>query len=88
MDTTYPTRLTITKLPGNTLVLKQLDGDDYFVSAPRVIVIGVSQLTNILKFLVMNDMFDHRILEGLIEEYKTDYGKAKNKENNSNTTIG
>jgi hypothetical protein len=90
MDTTSQARLNITKLHNSILVLKQLDGQDFFVAAPNSIVIPISKLTLILHFLVKNNMINHEILEGILEEYHSDTGKGNfsSKENSSDIGIG
>ena len=66
------TKLTVTKIPKlNTLVIKQLEGHDFFRSSADVIVIPVSSLSFILKFLVDNNFVSHRVLEGILEEYNS-----------------
>lgn len=74
MEPTYPTRLKITKLPNNIFVMKQLDGNDYFIASNSTLVISQRNLTNILNFLVCNNLLDHHILEGILEEHNS-YGK-------------
>ena len=63
-------KLTVTKIPKlNTLVIKQVDGRDFFISAPNVLVISISSLAFLLKFLVDNEFLSYRVLEGVLEEY-------------------
>lgn len=63
-------KLTVTKIPKlNTLVIKQVDGRDFFIAAPNVLVISVSSLSFLLKFLVDNEFLSYRVLEGVLEEY-------------------
>jgi hypothetical protein len=63
------TRLVVTKLPLlNTLVLRELDGKDYFIAASNSIIITPQSLATILKFLVINNFLDIKVLEGVIQE--------------------
>lgn len=65
------TRLNIFKIDNlNTLVIKQLDGKGFFLTAPDSIIITVSSLSFILKFLLANNMISTKLLEGILEEAK------------------
>lgn len=63
-------RLTVTKLPHiNTIVIKQ-KGRRFFISTQDSVVIDVAGLSFLIKFLVVNNIISHRILEGILEEYR------------------
>ena len=63
-------KLTVTKIPHlNTLVIKQR-GKKFFISTQDSIVIDVVGLSFIIKFLVMNNIISHKILEGILDEYR------------------
>lgn len=69
-DIKIPLSLTVTKIPNlNTLVIKQV-GMRFFISTRNSVIIDVPGLAFLIKFLVMNNFFSYRILEGIIEEYK------------------
>lgn len=64
-------RLSVTKIPHlNTIVIRQR-GKNFFISAQDSIVIDIPGLAFIIKFLVMNDIISYRILEGIIDEYRS-----------------
>jgi hypothetical protein len=61
--------LTVTKIPHlNTIVLRQQNGH-FFVATKDSFVIDVYGLSFIIKFLIMNNIISHRILEGILDEY-------------------
>jgi len=63
-------RLTVTKLPHlNTLVIKQT-GRRFFISTSNSIVIDIVGLSFLIKFLIVNKIISHRILEGILDEYR------------------
>lgn len=91
MENTSQTRLKISRILKSTLVLKQLDGNDFFIATSKAIVISIQKLVIILHFLVLNDILDHQILEGLLEEYhssRSNYGKTTSSQDNNSITIG
>ena len=93
MENISPTRLKVTKLLNSILVLKQTDGSEFFTASSNSIVIGIRNLSSILHFLIMNDIIDHQIIEGILEEYHStpkgvSNGKTVNKENTNDITIG
>jgi hypothetical protein len=61
----------------NTLIIKQFEGHDFFISSKDHIVIPIPSLVFILKFLIENEYMSYKTLEGLLEEYHSDIGKAK-----------
>lgn len=64
-------KLTVTKIPNmNTLVIKQI-GSKFFVSTTNSIVIDIPGLAFLIKFLVMNKIISHKILEGILDEYRS-----------------
>lgn len=67
----YDSKLTVTKIPYlNTIVIKQT-GKKFFVSTQDSVVIDVPGLSFILKFLVMNNILSYRVLEGILDEYRS-----------------
>lgn len=63
------TRLTVTKIPHlNTLVIKQ-KGIPFFISTKDSVVIDIVGLSFIIKFLVINNIISHKILEGILDEF-------------------
>jgi hypothetical protein len=63
-------KLLITKLPKfNTIVIRQ-KGGKFFLSAQDCIIIDIPGLSFILKYLVMNDIMNVKVLEGIIDEYR------------------
>lgn len=70
-DDKHLSTLTVTKIPHlNTLVIKQKEGK-FFISTRDSIVIDVPGLAFIIKFLVMNGMVSHKVLEGILDEYRS-----------------
>lgn len=64
-------KLTVTKIPHlNTLVIKQV-GKKFFISTVDSIVIDVPGLAFLIKFLVMNKIISHKVLEGILDEYRS-----------------
>jgi hypothetical protein len=62
--------LKITRLPHiDTIVIKQR-GRRFFISTKDSIVIDSNGLEIIIRFLVMNNMIDHKILERILDEYR------------------
>lgn len=53
----------------NTLVLKQSQNNSFFITSQNGIVISISSLMFIIKFLIMNNIIDYKVLEGILEEY-------------------
>jgi hypothetical protein len=65
-------KLKITRLPKtNTLIIKQEDGNDFFVGSRNCLVINIPSYVFILNFLVKNEIIDHQVLEGIMEDYHT-----------------
>jgi hypothetical protein len=63
-------KLTITRIPRfNTIVIKQ-EGGKLFLASKDSIIIDISGLAIILKFLVMNKIMSPKVLEGIIDEYR------------------
>jgi len=66
-------KLTISKIPNlNSFVLRQSDGNDFFIATPNNIIFSKVSFAFILKFLVENKYLDHQLLEGILEEYHSD----------------
>ena len=68
-------RVRVTRLPKlNTLVIKQYGGR-FFISAQDSIVIDISGLSMLLKFLVFGNFLSYRVLEGILDEYYREKGR-------------
>jgi hypothetical protein len=71
-------KLKVTKIPNlNTIVIRQEEDRDFFITSSDSIVISVSSLMFILHFLVMNGYISQKTLEGILEEYYTDKGRER-----------
>ena len=67
-------KLTVTRIPNmNTIVIKQIDTKDFFITSRDSIVIGIDSFAFILDFLVKNDFISHKLLEGILEERENIY---------------
>lgn len=55
----------------NTLVIKQEEGHEFFISAPDSIIISVSSLAFLLKFLAENNYISVKVLEGIVEDVRS-----------------
>ena len=67
-------KLTVTRIPNmNTIVIKQIDSKDFFITSRDSIVIGIDSFAFILDFLVKNDFISHKLLEGILEERENIY---------------
>jgi hypothetical protein len=67
--------LKVSRIPKlSTLVLRQDMERSFFVASPTSIVIGISTLAFILKFLIDNDYISYKVLEGVLEEYHSNKG--------------
>lgn len=63
------TRLSITPIPYlGTIVIRQIDGKDFFISTKDSVIISIPSLVFIIKFLIVNKLMDKKVLEGLLEE--------------------
>ena len=67
------TRLEISKLKGvNVIVIKRTQGNEFFMTTPDSIIIGMSEFAMLLNYLVKSDIVSYKILEGILEEYHSD----------------
>jgi len=67
--------LKVIKLPGQMpLVIKQGEGSNFFITSKDSIIISVSGLAVIVKFLVNNGIMSPKVLEGILEEFYSDTG--------------
>lgn len=57
--------------PLNTIVIRQEGGHDFFIAAPDSIIISISSLSFLLKFLTENDYMSIKVLEGIIQEVRS-----------------
>jgi hypothetical protein len=57
------TKLTVTKVLKDTLVIRQFEGKDCFIATVDSIVISIGSLANILHFLVMNEYLSPKVLD-------------------------
>ncbi len=63
------TKITVTKLPNNsTLIIRQHGDRGMFVSSDNVIVIEISTLAFLIKFLISNKFMSKKVLEGILSE--------------------
>lgn len=66
-------KIQVSKIPRvNTLVIKQTEGQDFFVASKNIIVLPVESLAHLLSFLVIHNYISPRVLEGVLEEYNTE----------------
>jgi hypothetical protein len=64
------TSIKITKIPHlDTIIIKQRGGR-FFISTKNSIVIDVTGLYIIIRFLVMNHMIDPEVIERILDDYK------------------
>lgn len=62
--------LKITKLGKfGILILKQSDKGAFFTASPLSVVISTQGLLFIIRFLIINNLIDVKIIEGILEEY-------------------
>lgn len=65
-------KIKVVKLaPLNTIVIRQEEGHDFFISAPDSIIISVSSLAFLLKFLAENNYISVKTLEGIVEDVRS-----------------
>lgn len=65
-------KIWVSRIPKiNTLVIKQTDGQDFFVASKNIIVLPVDSLSHLLSFLVSNGYISAKLLEGILEEHNT-----------------
>jgi hypothetical protein len=70
-----PTKLTVQKIEHlNTIVLRQVGGNGFFIAADNSIIISVKTLAYILQFLINNEYLSFRVLEGILEEFHSSKG--------------
>lgn len=55
----------------NTIVIKQTGDKRFFVATPDSIVIDIFGLSSILKFLLVSKMLSPKVLEGILEEFRS-----------------
>lgn len=67
------TRLTISKIDQlNTLVIRQTDGRQFFIATDDSIVMSITTLAFILKFLVQNNLMSKKVLEGILQDVENE----------------
>ena len=67
------TRLEISKLKGvNVIVIKRTQGNEFFITTPDSIIMGISEFSTLLNYLVKSKILSHKILEGILEEFYSD----------------
>jgi len=60
----------VNRLEGvNSLVFRQDEGDRFFIATNTRVIISISTLAAILKFLVFNEYISIKILEEILSEY-------------------
>lgn len=63
------TSIEVTRLPkSNILILKQRGGRDFFISSDNVIVVSITALSAIIKYLVQSGKLSKKVLEGILAE--------------------
>jgi hypothetical protein len=63
-------KLRVFRIPNmNIIVIKQVEGEKFFISTKDSIVIDIFGLSSILKFLLFSGMISERVLSGILEEY-------------------
>ncbi len=69
MTAQYQVCLKVLKIPQlNTIVLKQVGGQNFFVAAPNSIVISEENLKFIIKFLLFNGYLGKEFLKEILQE--------------------
>lgn len=58
----------------NSIVLRQEDGNGFFIAADNSIIISIKTLAYILQFLVNNSYLSPKVLLGILEEYNSSQG--------------
>lgn len=66
-----PSRIQVSKIPSmNLIIIKQDGGSDFFISSNNAMIISVSSLAYLLKFLAENDYINIKVLEGIVEDVR------------------
>jgi hypothetical protein len=55
----------------DTLVIRKVGESKFFITTPDSIIIGRDGFVTLLNFLVSNNFINHKVLEGIIEQYNT-----------------
>lgn len=77
-------QLTISKISNlDSIVIKQVGGKGFFLSAPDAIVISITSLTFILNFMIKHGIMSPKVLEGILEEYYSSGSEIKSGEANA-----
>jgi len=65
--------ISITALPGtDTLVIRKNSDSRVFILTDDSIIIGKDTLVVLLKYMMINNMINYKIIEGLLEEVHTE----------------
>jgi len=65
--------ISVTLLPGtDTLVIRKDENSRVFILTNDSIIISKDTLVVLLKYMMQNDLINHKILEGLLEELHTE----------------
>ena len=65
--------ISVTVLPGtNTLVIRKDEDSRVFILTNDSIIISKDTLVVLLKYMLMNNLINHKIFEGLLEEIHTE----------------
>ena len=65
--------ISVTLLPGtDTLVIQKEDDSRVFILTKNSIIISRNTLVVLLKYMMHNNLINHRVLEGLLEELHTE----------------
>lgn len=65
------TLLKVLKIPqqSNTLVIKQEGGREVFIANKDTLIISISQLAYLIKFLIFRGLLSEKVLQEIIDEY-------------------
>lgn len=65
--------ISVTVLPGtSTLVIRKDEDSRVFILTNDSIIISKDTLVVLLKYMLMNNLINHKIFEGLLEEIHTE----------------
>lgn len=65
--------ISVTLLPGTeTLVIRKDEGSRVFILTNDSIIISKDTLVVLLKYMMQNNLINHKVFEGLLEELHTE----------------
>ena len=66
-------KLTVLKISQeNTLVIRQKEGERFFIATKDSIIISVDTLAFLLKFMVQNDFVSKKVLETILQDIENE----------------